>query len=933
VTPPAGMVTLFVSDIEGSTARWEQDPEGMRLALARHDELLHTSIASSHGAIFKTVGDTLCAAFESPLDGVVAAVSAQLALQAETWGGDQALLVRIGLHTGVCEEHDGVYLGPTVQRAEQLSFAAHGGQIVTSRLTAELVEGLLPPEMALHDLGEHRLKDLGYPEQVFQLTVESLGNDFPPLRTLDNPLFHNNLPLQLNSFIGRERELAATRRLVEKNRLVTLTGPGGSGKTRLALQTAASFIDGRGDGVWFVGLAAVADPDLVPQAVAESLGVVEEAGRPVLETLVEALSQRYLLMVLDNSEHLIGAVADLASVLMRSCPRVYLLATSREPLGVSSEQIFKVPSLSVPPVRAQINDASEAREYEAVQLFVDRALRHDPHFELGDNNVQDVIAICRRLDGIPLAIELAAARLRTLSLGEISGRLDDRFRLLSNEGPAEFPRQKTLRALVDWSYDLLDERERDVLSRLSVFAGGFTLNAAEAVCVSHELEGWQILETLSSLTDKSLVQAETTDATYRYQLLETIRQYAEERLAERGETERFAARDAHAAFYLGLAESAAPHLIGGDQKLWLERLTFEHDNLRVAMSYHLSVAARHEQALRFGIALRWFWYARCHWAEGDELTSGALELPGSHAPRELRSAALCTAGHLCARRADLDRAEHHLEEGLKIARVLDNHALIADNLSGLAWVAYKTGQRELSISRMNEAIEVGRDSGNDQLIGRLLERRGSVSYQADALGDTEACRADFAEALTYLERAGDRFGIGIVENNIGDLALLEGQADLAEIHLRAAIAIAEDLQDDSIVVSLFNLGHVGILQGRPEEARSSYLKSMTGARKIGDQSIALLGILGIAFCETAVEEFTRATVLHGAVDAHLERAGEMLEAVESRLRERDHAILRDVLGEAGFERQYRTGRSLPLNQAQALALESRRTAHPSHLAS
>ena len=512
--------------------------------MACYDELLHATIASSHGAHFKTAGDTLCAAFENALDALVAAVSAQLALAAEPWGGGPPLRVRIGLHTGPGEEHDSSYAGPTVFRAEQLAFAAHGGQIVLSQLTAELVSDLVPPGMSLRDLGEHRLKDLGSPEHIYQLDVDGLSSDFPPLRTLDNPLFHNNLPLQLNSFIGHERELAATRRLVAHNRLVTLTGPGGSGKSRLALQTAASFIDGRGDGVWFVGLASVADPELVPQALAQSLGLVEEAGRPVLETVVEALRDRYLLVVLDNCEHLIDAVAQLTGALLRTCERVYILATSREPIGVVGEQTFKVPSLSVPPcARADRRREQSTREYEAVQLFVDRAVRHEPDFRLHDENVHAVISVCRQLDGIPLAIELAAARLRTLPLSEIADRLDDRFRLLGTEGPAEFPRQKTLRALVDWSYDLLDERERFVLARLSVFAGGFTLAGAEAVCVSHLVEQWDVLEILSSLTDKSLVQADSTDGSHRYHLLETIRQYAEERLEEGGATERFAARD------------------------------------------------------------------------------------------------------------------------------------------------------------------------------------------------------------------------------------------------------------------------------------------------------------------------------------------------------------------------------------------------------
>ena len=531
--PPTGTVTFLFTDIEGSTKIWEDHPDAMGPALARHDDLLRWSIEDNGGFVFNTVGDAFCAAFPTAGPALEAALASQLALTAEPWGTEVPLRVRLALHTGSAEERDGDYYGPTLSRVARLLAAAHGGQVLISAATQELARDQLPADASLRDLGEASLKDLARPERVFQLLHPALAADFPALRSLDNPALPNNLPQQLTSFIGRGKELAEIRALLGGTRLLTLTGAGGSGKSRLSLQAAADVLDQYEGGVWFVKLASLTDPALVPQTVADALGVSEEAGKASVRTLTDWLRPRRLLLVLDNCEHLIAACAALAAELLRACPGVHLLASSREPLGVAGEQAYRVPSLSLPdPKKGET--AVALSQYEAVSLFIERARAVRADFAVTDANAPAVAQVCFRLDGIPLAIELAAVRVRSLSVEDINARLNDRFRLLTGGARDMLPRQQTLRALIDWSYDLLTEQEKTLLRRLSVFAGGWTLAAAEAVgpgegATGGVIEDWEVLDLLTSLVDKSLVvYEEGADGGARYRLLETIRHYGRE---------------------------------------------------------------------------------------------------------------------------------------------------------------------------------------------------------------------------------------------------------------------------------------------------------------------------------------------------------------------------------------------------------------------
>ena len=481
VSIPSGTVTFLFTDIEGSTQLWERHPDQMRVALARHDALLRQIGAQHQGYVFKTVGDAFMIAFNTPQDAIGASSAAQIQLQNEPWPEDTPIKVRMAIHTGAVESRDDDYFGQPLNRTARLLAIGHGGQTLLSRVTLDLCRETLANDLRLIDLGQHRLKDLGQLETVFQLVSPGLPDDFPPLRSLNNPDLPNNLPQLTTSLIGREKEVEEVKKLVDTNSLVTLTGSGGCGKTRLSVQVAAEMLDGEGDGVWLVELASLNDPALVPQAVANVLGVKEEAGKPLIQSLVEWLKKKQLLIVLDNCEHLLDECAKLADSIIRACHGIKILASSRESLGITGEQSYRVPSLETPDPK-QSYTVERLSQYASAQLFLDRARMARPDFEITNANAPALVSLCHHLDGIPLAIELAAARVRSLSVEEINGRLQDRFRFLTGGSRTALPRQQTLRALIDWSYDLLSEKEKHLLNRLSVFAGGWTLEAAEVVC-------------------------------------------------------------------------------------------------------------------------------------------------------------------------------------------------------------------------------------------------------------------------------------------------------------------------------------------------------------------------------------------------------------------------------------------------------------------
>ena len=693
---PCGTVTFLFTDIEGSTKLWEAYPDAMRLALTRHDELLRKAIEDNNGYVFKTVGDAFCAAFATASDALAAALASHLLLLNEKWEETGSLRVRIALHTGEAQERDGDYFGQTLNRVARLQSTGYGQQTLLSQTTYDLVRDRLPSEATLHDLGTHRLKDLQRPEQVFQLLHPDLPDTFPPLKSLDNPELPNNLPQQVTSFIGREKEIGEVKTLLDKTRLLTLTGSGGCGKTRLSLQVAADVLENYPDGVWLVELASLCDSSLVPQSVAQVLGVTEEPDKPLVQTLVAALKDRKMLLVLDNCEHVLSVCARLVDTLIRACPTLKVLASSREGLGIAGETVYRIPPLSLPDLKHTATPASLSM-YEAVRLFVDRAVAVLPAFVVTNQNAPALASLCHRLDGIPLAIELAAARVRSMSVEEINSKLDNCFRLLTGGSRTALPRQQTLRALIDWSYDLLSDQKKTVLCRLSVFAGGWTLAAAEQVGVGESLSGegiedWEMLDLLTSLVDKSLVFAQTQGEATRYGLLETVRQYARDRLAESGES--LVVRVRHANYFLTLIEEIKSKLNGSEQVQWFGALEEEHDNLRQALTLYaedIEDAEAGEKGLRLGAALQRFWWTRGYLSEGRERLGALLAHPAAQERTKARADALNGAGSLAWMQGDYGGARVLLEESLTMKRELGDRKGIAYSLNNLASVAHDQG--------------------------------------------------------------------------------------------------------------------------------------------------------------------------------------------------------------------------------------------------
>lgn len=913
---PSVTVTLLFTDIEGVPRLWEADYEAMDEALARHDAVVRKHVEGAGGRVFKTRGDAFCAVFSDACDAVAAAVAAQRALGAESWLRSTPIGVRMALHSGSCVERDGDYFGRVVNRAARLLAVAHGGQVLFSEATYELIADRLGHGIGVRDLGVHWLKDLGRPERVYQLSAPGLLEEFGPLRSLDDPDVRHNLPSQTSSFVGRAVELAELRSLVlGGSRLVTLTGAGGAGKTRLALQVAAEAVDGMGDGVWLVELAPLADPELVARTVAAVLGVREEAGLPMLDTLAEAVADRYLLILLDNAEHVLGSTAKLADALLRSCPRVCLLATSREPLGISGEHVFRVPSLSVPP--AEIVAPEQLATFEAVQLFVERASLQRPGFSLDEANAAAVGAVCARLDGIPLAIELAAARLGSLSVSEINSRLDQRLRLLTGGSRSALPRQQTLRALIDWSYDLLNAHEQLVLDRLSVFAGGWTLEAAETVTAGGDIEAWQVLDHLAALVAKSLVQADEIAGSTRYRLLETVRHYAAERLAHRTGSDLDATRRAHRDHYLALVETAKAELHGAGQLGWLDRLEVEFDNIRAALAFSVADPGSAQPGLRLAVALRWFCDIRGHGGEVLDALSALLKRADAHQPTLIRAQALTVSCQLLDRFADYSTTfRSSADEAIDIARSVGDDAATADALLWLSRFDYIQGDLPTALARIDEAVGLARAIRDPHLTASTISQRAVFRGER---GDWSAAFADYEEALALSRAAGDRYRLAITLNNLGVDRLAVGELQAARAHLEEATALARDLHVGSLFASLSaNLGLADIIEADPGSARRHFIDSLATTRLTGAKSLVPNALLGLALAASADSGHTLAATLHGVADEHLEQAGRTFEALEAGLRDHDHDHLRATMGDNPFDAAYQHGRTL--SQADAISL-------------
>lgn len=843
--PSGGTATFLFSDIEGST-RLEQRVGTERYAelRERHRALLRAAFSAHGGQEQGTEGDSFFVVFRSAPSAVAAAVEAQRALAAEPWPDDAAVRVRMGLHSGEAGEAGGSLVGLDINRAARIAAVANAGQIVISGATRSLVEGKLGEGVGLADLGQHRLRDLTAPERLCQVNADGLPNQFPPLRSLDaRP---NNLPTQLTTFVGREHETADALVALERTRLLTMTGPGGTGKTRLSLQVAAAAADRFPDGVWFVALEPVRDAELVAPTIGRVLGIADNSSRPAVDLVAEGIGEQRELLVLDNFEQVLAG-APVVAELLRRCPNLTVLATSRSPLHVSGEQDFPVPGLPSPPDVSQLSeverlnlpravrepDAETLNQYEAVRLFIERAVAVRPTFSVTNVNAPAVAQICARLHGMPLAIELAAARIRLLSPEQILARLEDHLALLS-AGSKDLPeRQQTLRGAIAWSYDLLEEGARRLVERLSVFRGGCELEMAEEVCGPAAEVGGNVLDGIGGLVDHSLVRLDDSGHEPRFMMLESIREFAAERLDARGEAADI--RDRHARAVVDLAERAQPHLTGEDQRIWLDHLEAEHDNVRAALDW-ATAAPRPDLAARLAYACWRFWQQR---------------------------------GYLIEARARVDAigAQGWPLEPVVLAR-------FAEAAGG---IAYWQSDQDAAIRWYDQALAVWRERDDKRELANALYNRAYTDVimvmsglirEMDLLGKTKAM---LGEALAIYREAGDKGGEANILWALGSVEYFSRDLDAAGDRYRAALELHRETGQRTMVAwSLHMSTLVAIAKRDYLEAQRLAREALTNFSENGDVSGIILTLDDLAMIAAARGDGARSGRLWGAA-RHLQR--------------------------------------------------------------
>jgi predicted ATPase/class 3 adenylate cyclase len=923
---PTGTVTFLFTDIEGSTRLAQEHPTEMPALLARHNAILNQAIEAQHGFVFRIVGDSFSAAFDTARDALQAALEAQRKLQNERWS-PAPIRVRIGIHTGPAQVKADLQ-GPsyegygTLALTQRIMSVGHGGQILLSQVTHDLVKAGIPDGTELRDMGEHRLKDIVQPEHIYQLTVPDLHSEFPPLTTLDT--FNHNLPEQLTSFIGRESEIAEARKLLSSARILTFIGPGGTGKTRLCLQVAEEQISEFKDGVWLIELAPVTDATYVLSTIASTFHLRELHGVRLIDTLTDYLRGKQSLLVLDNCEHLIETCARLSDHFLHACPKLKIITSSREALGIAGETVYRVPSLSLPQDADSLQDAGtltqDLMRYEATRLFTERAIKANPGFTLTDHNAQSVSQICERLDGIPLAIELAAARVTLFTPQQIAERLDDRFKLLTGGSRTALPRQQTLRALIDWSYLALNETEQDVLRSLAVFSGGWTFDAAEALV--GEIEA---MDGLTGLVNKSLVNVEEKEGESRYRYLETLRQYAMEKLLESGRAVEVRSR--HLAYFLSYARRAQEHFDTAQRRLWLDRLELEHDNIRSALGWGLENDPT--SALQMVYLLSVFWLSRgyltegCNWSQAAISRAEALTADDANMD-QMRAEAYTALALLSVNRGDHQTGQSAARQAIALARDLDDKLTLIHALNFLGFSSAFLGDGTLAFDSLHESEDICRNVGNKEELANVLQALAYVTLEIEGPKAVEQLQSYMEESLALSQGSLDPEAAVRTEGILARLALYRGDHAEARRHADLMLDLHREMGDQlSVTGHQSGMAHIARQMGNYKEALALYRETLPDWQKIGHRGAVAHQLECMAFIAKAQEQGERAVKLMSAAEALRELSNSPRTPQEGIEYDRELAVLRTGMDEKTFHLFWAEGQSMNMDQAIDFAMDER----------
>ncbi|MCB0727574.1 MAG: tetratricopeptide repeat protein, partial [Ignavibacteriae bacterium] len=967
---PSGNVTFLFTDIEGSTKLAQEFPDTLPSALEKHNSILRNVVEINNGFVFKIVGDAYCCAFQNAADAVKAAVEIQINIENENWDG-AVIRIRIGIHSGNAEWNGDDYMGYiTLARVARVMSAAYGGQILISNDTYKLfshhkdtnppqaeqrenesdslcLSDLVVKNVCFRDLGERRLKDVIEPIRLYQVESEGLRKEFPPLKTLDaRP---NNLPVQLTNFIGREEEIRHSKMLLKNNRLLTLTGSGGAGKTRFSLQTGAEMTDEFANGVWFVELDAISDPDSLSVELINVFGLKEEPNKTIEDILAEHLKDKEVLLILDNCEHLVTACAELAERLLSSCPKLKIIATSREALNCRGEQTYRIPPLSLPDPGLK-NTPEHLLQFESIRLFVERALAVNPKFRVTNENAPALAEVCSRLDGIPLAIELAATRTKTLTIEKIYERLGDRFKLLTGGKRTALPRQQTLRALIDWSYDLLSENEKILWSRLSVFSGGWTLEAVEEVCSDEKIIKNEVLDLLSLLTEKSvIIYDETKD---RYKILESLKQYGIEKLSDGNEIYL-----KHLNYFSELSEKAKPELIGENSKFWLDLIEADHRNFISAIEW----SVRNENSVKGAVtalALGRFWNLTGQYSTGLRLLEIILE-SGETIDKSLKAllynwkgsfksaqgeyeqakefyeeflilrkeigdksgvaGALHNLGNVTLSMGDYEQAKNYYEKSLSIYKEIGEKEGISAPILSLGNIALNQGDYKQAEKYFEESLNIKKETGNKDGISRIINYLGNLAYFN---GDYEQAKKYYLESFNICKEVGNKNGIAALLSNLGSVASNQGDYEQAKKYYEESLDIRKEIGNrNGIAESIMNLGYVAYDKGDYKQAKNLFVESMTIYKEIGYKigMADCINNLGNSCCKLG--DFEKAIMLLSASEKALESMQAVLDKKEQKIKDDNISKLHEQFSDEEFDKYREAGRKMTLEEAAQLIFD------------